>query len=57
MQRNIIEVSVGRKLDFRERNLLLVNLLDRSTGKIKFSRDLDYGFALTANKAQRKYLF
>ena len=38
--------------EFRERNLLLVNLLDRSTGKIKFSRDLDYGFALTANKAQ-----
>lgn len=38
--------------EFRERNLLLVNLLDKATNKIKFSRDLDYGFALTANKAQ-----
>ena len=38
--------------EFRERNLLLVNLLDKATNKIKFSRDLDYGFALTSHKAQ-----
>lgn len=37
---------------FKERNLLLVNLLDKNTRKLKYSRDLDYGFALTANKAQ-----
>lgn len=36
---------------FKERNLLLVNLLNKY-GKIEFSRDLDYGFALTANKSQ-----
>lgn len=37
--------------EFKERNLLLVNLLNKQ-GKIEFSRDLDYGFALTANKSQ-----
>lgn len=37
---------------FKERNLLLVNLLDKATRKVRFARDLDYGFALTANKAQ-----
>lgn len=36
---------------FKERNLLLTNILD-NTGKIKFSRDLDYGFALTSHKSQ-----
>ena len=37
---------------FREDNLLLVNILDKVTGKIKFSRDLDYGFAITSHRAQ-----
>lgn len=36
---------------FKEKNLLLTNILD-SAGKIVFSRDLDYGFALTSHKSQ-----
>lgn len=38
--------------DFKERNLLLINLINQNTRKIMFSRDLDYGFAITANKSQ-----
>lgn len=37
---------------YREENLLLVNIVDRATGKIKISRDLDYGFAITSHRAQ-----
>lgn len=37
---------------FKERNLLLVNLLDKNTRKLKYSRDLDYGFAITSHKSQ-----
>lgn len=36
---------------FKERNLLLTNILNNA-GKIVFSRDLDYGFALTSHKSQ-----
>lgn len=37
--------------DFKENCLLLTNIIS-SDGKILFSRDLDYGFALTAHKSQ-----
>lgn len=37
---------------FKESCLLLTNIIDASTGKIEFSRDLDYGFSLTAHKSQ-----
>ena len=37
--------------DFKESCLLLTNILD-NTGKIMFSRDLDYGFAVTSHKSQ-----
>lgn len=37
---------------FKKRNLLLVNLLDKNTRKLKYSRDLDYGFAITSHKSQ-----
>lgn len=36
---------------FKESCLLLINIVDRN-GKILFSRDLDYGFALTSHKSQ-----
>lgn len=36
---------------FKESCLLLTNIADKS-GKIIYSRDLDYGFALTAHKSQ-----
>lgn len=37
---------------FKESCLLLTNIINPTTGKIEFSRDLDYGFALTAHKSQ-----
>lgn len=37
--------------EFKESCLLLTNILD-NTGKIIFSRDLDYGFAVTSHKSQ-----
>lgn len=37
--------------DFKENCLLLTNIIKRD-GSILYSRDLDYGFALTSNKAQ-----
>lgn len=37
---------------FKESCLLLTNIINSSTGKIEFSRDLDYGFSLTAHKSQ-----
>lgn len=37
---------------FKESCLLLTNIINGSTGKIEFNRDLDYGFSLTAHKAQ-----
>ena len=37
---------------FKEECLLLTNILNSNTSAIEFSRDLDYGFALTAHKSQ-----
>ena len=37
---------------FKENCLLLVNILDSDGKTIKYSRGLDYGFALTAHKSQ-----
>lgn len=37
--------------EFKESCLLLTNIIS-STGKILFSRDLDYGFSLTSHKSQ-----
>lgn len=37
--------------DFKRKYLLLANLAD-STGKIMFTRDIDYGFAITSHRAQ-----
>lgn len=37
---------------FKESCLLLTNIINPSTGKVVFNRDLDYGFALTAHKSQ-----
>lgn len=37
---------------FKESCLLLTNIINSSTGKIEFNRDLDYGFSLTTNKSQ-----
>ena len=37
---------------FKESCLLLTNILNPSTRKIEFGRDLDYGFSLTAHKSQ-----
>lgn len=37
---------------FKESCLLLTNIINNSTGKIEFNRDLDYGFSLTAHKSQ-----
>lgn len=38
--------------DFKKEHLLATNIIDRYTGKIKYSRDLDYGFAITSHKSQ-----
>lgn len=37
---------------FKESCLLLTNIINPTTGKIEFSRDLDYGFSLTSHKSQ-----
>ena len=37
---------------FKESCLLLTNIISRMDGKILYSRDLDYGFALTSHKSQ-----
>ena len=37
---------------FKESCLLLTNVINPTTGKIMFGRDLDYGFALTSHKSQ-----
>ena len=37
---------------FKESCLLLTNIVNPNTGKIMFSRDLDYGFSLTSHKSQ-----
>ena len=37
---------------FKENCLLLTNIINPTTNKIEFGRDLDYGFALTAHKSQ-----
>lgn len=37
--------------DFKKKYLLATNIIDRN-GKILFSRDIDYGFAITAHKSQ-----
>lgn len=36
---------------FKESCLLLTNIINSTTGKIEFSRDLDYGFSLTSHKS------
>lgn len=37
---------------FKESCLLLTNIINPTSGKIEFSRDLDYGFSLTSHKSQ-----
>lgn len=37
---------------FKESCLLLTNIINPTTEKIEFSRDLDYGFSLTTHKSQ-----
>lgn len=37
---------------FKESCLLLTNVINPTTGKIMFGRDLDYGFSLTSHKSQ-----
>lgn len=37
---------------FKESCLLLTNIINSTTEKIEFSRDLDYGFSLTTHKSQ-----
>lgn len=37
---------------FKESCLLLTNIINPTTRKIEFGRDLDYGFSLTAHKSQ-----
>ena len=37
---------------FKENCLLLTNIINPFSKKIEFSRDLDYGFSLTAHKSQ-----
>lgn len=38
--------------NFKESCLLLTNIINPTTRKIEFGRDLDYGFSLTAHKSQ-----
>lgn len=38
--------------NFKESCLLLTNIINPTTRKIEFSRDLDYGFSLTSHKSQ-----
>lgn len=38
--------------NFKESCLLLTNIINPTTKKIEFGRDLDYGFSLTAHKSQ-----
>ena len=38
--------------NFKKEHLILTNIIDKYTRKIKYTRDLDYGFALTAHKSQ-----
>lgn len=38
--------------NFKKEHLLLTNIIDRYTRTIKYTRDLDYGFALTSHKSQ-----
>lgn len=37
---------------FKESCLLLTNIINPTTNKIEFNRDLDYGFSLTSHKSQ-----
>lgn len=37
---------------FKESCLLLTNIINPTTRKIEFGRDLDYGFSLTSHKSQ-----
>uniref|UniRef100_A0AAU8MLN9 ATP dependent DNA helicase DDA n=1 Tax=Geladintestivirus 2 TaxID=3233134 RepID=A0AAU8MLN9_9CAUD len=37
---------------FKETCLLLTNIINPTTRKIEFSRDIDYGFAMTSHKSQ-----
>lgn len=38
--------------NFKKEHLIATNIIDRYTGKINYSRDLDYGFAITSHKSQ-----
>lgn len=38
--------------DFKDKCLLLTNIINAGTGNVEFARNLDYGFSLTAHKAQ-----
>lgn len=38
--------------NFKKNNLIITNIIDKYTRRIKYTRDLDYGFALTSHKSQ-----
>lgn len=38
--------------DFKKKYLIATNILNPTTGKIMFERDIDYGFAITSHRAQ-----
>ena len=50
MRSGLLIVLPGRP--FKESCLLLTNIANPVTGSIIYSRDLDYGFSLTAHKSQ-----
>ena len=46
-----VEVNGNSILNFKRKYLIASNITN-SNGKILFSRDLDYGFAITSHRAQ-----
>lgn len=38
--------------NFKKNHLIITNIIDKYTRRIKYTRDLDYGFALTSHKSQ-----
>lgn len=38
--------------DFKRKYLIATNIINSNNGKIMFSRDIDYGFAITSHKSQ-----